>query len=313
MKKLDGHKVFVAVCLTVIAVLFGVWLWVTYGPEPRSKPGVTQSQGPALKVHKDKGKTGTVKPKGLPAQQLKGTALQVEHAMRDWGTDPVYASDWRRISMKPQEQVTPLIRGSLPAQSPLTPFLAPGFKYMKDAGPMGPNPVCKDTPNDPTCATQRTAGDWLHNQLWSYGGRVSNLKARMKGTNAVSVSGTVTGIILGTSDTMSTDDWYNLTLVTNHWDFTDTIRFDSQGKVTYIGWTGSPWWTNPWLMRWDGGYRLVSAYGTGHRTCVPVKGVPQIDLNHDNSTPVIIPCGPKAESDWKPWDDVPQPEDPLLQ
>lgn len=253
------------------------------------------------------GGTGTPAPSktaitGQRRTQLETTATRLEHAMRDWGTDPTITPD----SLKGLDAADALnrLRGHAPDPHALDGMLA---TPMPDgAGPAAPNPNCSRTGQPMwTCATWADAGAWWAGQAWGYGARwTDGPHVDVTGTDSVEVTGTVTAIMVG-QDTFTSTSWSAITPAWRQWPIHDTITFDRAMRADVTHANDDPWWVDPLLTVWDG--TMAGRMDTGTRVAIPVTGSPDWPgLMWDGVTePLEVPATMgdlDGRVDWRLWD-----------
>lgn len=291
----------IGVILTVVIVV--CWVWWRHGTRTAQSQQVTQQAQTTAPE-------GATTMGGEETRDLTGDAIRLEHAMRDWGTDP--AIDPASLKGQDAGTVLSMLRGSSPS-TPIADLIA--FTPEADAGPHAPNPACNGA-DDPSilCTGWKDAGEWWHGQAWGYGARwADGPTATVNADGTVTVEGTVRTIMVG-RDTFGVDadaQWKAVTPAWESYPVVDIISFDADGKATKVVHTKpDPWWTDPWLDKWDG--NMASALATGTRIAIPVTGTLAYDgLLWDTETerlPTPATMGDlDGKVDWALWDGLSHP------
>ena len=228
-------------------------------------------------------------------------AIRVERAMRDWGTDAnIPASAY---AYKPANEVlaglhaTPI--GGYPPKE-LT-----GIERDDTWGPDAASIPCQLSMSS-VCASTPTMGQWWAREAYAYGSRwVEEPHTELLEDGNVAVSGTVRAILLQDGDTYNFSDWYALTPAWRTYPVKDTVVFDKDGNVTAVRhYAPDYWWIDPYLRAWDD--TMAASIGQGSRQVIPVKGQPNMNLDHIPSSRWlrgVENMGAMENVDWTLWNE----------
>lgn len=233
-------------------------------------------------------------------QARANMAVQVEHAMRDWGADanqPAATYAYKNVDEAlNQLHATPISGNPLKSLTSLD---------IKDTwGPDTSSVPCTLDMNG-ACTQSPSMGQWWAHEAWSYGSRWSGEpQARVLDDGTVEVTGDVRAILLQDGDSYHYGDWYAITPAWRTYPVKDTLTFDADGRVTSIQHHKSDyWWINPYLNEWD--EDMPANLGDGHRQVIPVKGRPRMGLAHlpaGRWLRGVENMGEMDNVDWTLWD-----------
>lgn len=269
------------------------------GPEGASNADA-HSWTPASSQTDDPDRTDA---KTVSAEDLE-TAVRLEHAMRDWGTDPTINP--KDLARQDATVALARLKGSIPKTNPVKDLL-PASMINDDEGPDGRSPICRDNPDSMACSGIPTARDWLTREAWAYGAKWTKGPTAVADGDAILVTGTVRTVLLQDDDSFAAGDWHAITPAWRDYEIRDRITM-RDGKATRIeSLNADPWWISPWLHRWD--RDMPAGVGAGERMAIPVRGAPSMNLAHDGYGRILK--GPVTQADlngkvdWSLWSDIP--------
>ncbi|MBT1161781.1 hypothetical protein [Bifidobacterium sp. SO1] len=231
-------------------------------------------------------------------------AETLEHAMRDWGTDPTI----RPATLKGLNAADMLqkIKGTIPETNPIKNLASPAL-LSEDHGPDAPSPICRDNPDSMTCSGIPSARQWLAHEAWSYGAKWTDGPAAVRQGDRILVTGTVRAVLLQDDDTFAAGDWHAITPAWKDYEIRDLITMKNGKAIRIEHGNADPWWIDPWLREWD--RSMPEGVGSGERMAIPVKGAYDMNLHHDGMGRILK--GPATQADldgkvdWSLWSDIP--------
>lgn len=276
----------------IIAAVIGWCLWRQHElAKPRTIPMPPASEQTA---------TATPQVDETARNERAQTAIRVERAMRDWGTDAnIPASAY---AYKNTNEALAMLHANPVSGNPL--------KELTDISideAWGPDAASRPCQLGMTgiCASTPTIGQWWAKEAYAYGSRwVEEPHAELLEDGNVAVSGNVRAILLQDGDTYNAHDWYALTPAWRAYPVKDTVVFDKDGNVTAVRhYAPDYWWIDPYLRAWDN--NMAASVGQGTRQVIPVKGQPHMNLDHMPSgrwLRGVENMGAMDNVDWTLWD-----------
>lgn len=287
-----------AVIGVVIALVIAGWgLWTV--THPAKTPAKATASAPARATAKRKAEQVD-----MASKADMETAVAVEHAMRDWGTDPTI--DPAGLAMKGSAEVLSTLRTPAPGARPAAlSFIG----ASRRAGPDAPTEWCREG-QDGLCADMGTFRSWLTNEVWGVGSRwTATPKATAQAGGVVRVTGTVRSILVTRGDRLTGAGWSLLTPAWRDHSIDDlvTVRNGVAVKVIHMG--DDDWWNDPWLDDWTSG-DVVESMDGGTRVAIPVVGTLSFDgMNPSGLTGSLTCPGTFADMDgridWSLTEDLP--------
>lgn len=271
-------------------------------PAACSSPTTTTEQAKPAET------TTTPAPKPTPVKPTVSDediqlAIRAEQVMRNWGSDSLISVNG--LSRQDATSVLNQLKGSIPDKNPLT-NLVDASLFTTSMGPDASSPFCQDDDTTMTCSTMPRMRDWWPHQAWAYGTRWVTTPQATISNDTILITGTVRSILLQDDDTYQAGEYHALTPAWQDYPIKDQITVRNGKIVKIISLESNYWWTNPWLTEWD--RSMPDNVSEGTRIAIPVKGTPNMGLQHDGRTRIVK--GPASQADlngrvdWHLWDNL---------
>lgn len=240
----------------------------------------------------------------LAPSEAANIAIQYEHTLREWGTDPNTNLD--QLAAQPAETVLQALKTPNLGTSPLANLST--ITPDGNAGPDAPGVFCQNETLATACQLAPTMKDWLNTETWTVGSRwVDEPKAEVNSDGTVKITGSMRSIFLQDTDSYNAGGYYAVTPAWKTYRIEDVLTINDDRKVTKLTCSGDNyWWLNPWLEKW--GDNIANNFASdSERIAIPVLGEPDMHLTHYASYVLPAPEGmadSDVEADWHYWNNL---------